>query len=613
MPLTRPVVAAFAALLAAAAPPALAAQPADTIWTGGTIVTVNDAQPGAEAVAVRGGTIVGVGTRADIERRFRGTKTERIDLKGRTLLPGFIDGHGHMAMVGLQAVTANALPPPDGRNDSIEALQKTLREWMAANPWHRDYGLVMGFGYDDSQLKDGRHPTRDDLDAVSSELPVMVVHQSSHLLAVNSAALRRAGITADTPDPQGGVIQRRPGSREPNGVLEETAMVAALLKLMPALGEKQRIALLEAGQKLYLRYGHTTAQDGRPTPPDLKTFAEASRRRLLKLDLVAYPDFLMIGDDPVLRGPLHARTYTHGFRIGGVKLNFDGSPQGKTAWLTQPYFKAPPGQAASYVGYPTMKDEEANAQVLKAFRNDWQVLVHTNGDAAIDQYLRAVEAAQRQVPKKDRRPVMIHGQTLRLDQVDKVKSLGIFPSLFPMHTYYWGDWHRDSVLGAERAANISPTGWLVQRGMMFSSHHDAPVALPDTIRVLSATVNRTTRTGQVLGPEHRVEPIVGIKAMTLWAAYQHFEEKTKGSIEVGKLADFVVLSGDPLTVPRESLADLKVMETIKRGRTVWRLDPLREAAAGCAETPECSDAVAALDRRLALYASLAAARGAPAK
>ena len=612
MPIAR--MSARHALLAALAlvPAAVLAQPADAIWTGGPIVTVNDAQPSAEAVAVRGGKIVGVGARADIERRFRGPKTERIDLKGRTLLPGFIDGHGHMSMVGLQAVTANALPPPDGRNDSIEALQKTLREWMAANPWHRDYGMVMGFGYDDSQLKDGRHPTRDDLDAVSSDLPVIVVHQSSHLLAVNSAALRKAGIGADTPDPQGGVIQRRPGSREPNGVLEETAMVAALLKLMPALGEKQRIALLEAGQQLYLRFGHTTAQDGRSTPVDLKTFAEASRRGVLKLDLVSYADALMIGDDPVLRGPLHARTYSGGFRIGGVKLNFDGSPQGKTAWLTQPYFKAPAGQAAGYTGYATMKDDEAAAQVLKAFRSDRQLLVHTNGDAAIDQLLKAVESANAQLPKKDRRPVMIHGQTLREDQVDRVKSLGIFPALFPMHTYYWGDWHRDSVLGPERAANISPTGWLGQRGMMFSSHHDAPVALPDTMRVMSATVNRTTRSGQVLGPEHRVEPIVAIKAMTLWAAYQHFEEKTKGSIEVGKLADLVVLSGNPLAVPRESIADLKVMETVKRGRTVWRQDPMRQVA-GCGETPGCGQALAALDRRLALYASLATVRGAPTR
>jgi predicted amidohydrolase YtcJ len=594
---------AASALILAAAAGVAAAQPADAIWSGGPIVTVNDAQPSAEAVAVRGGRIVGVGALADVERRFKGPKTARIDLKGRTLVPGFVDGHGHVTMVGFQAVVANLLPPPDGPVDSIEALQRTLREWMAANPWYREYGLVMGFGYDDSQLKEQRHPTREELDAVSADLPVLVVHQSSHLASLNGAALRKAGIGADTPDPPGGLVRRKEGSREPSGPLEETAQVAAMVKLMPALGEAQQIALLKAGQELYLRFGHTTAQDGRSAPANLKSLPSAAAKGVLKLDVVAYPDLLMNGDDPVLKGPLNARRYANGFRIGGVKLNLDGSPQGKTAWLTQPYFKPPQGQPASYAGYPTMKDEEATAQVLRAFRNDWQVLVHTNGDAAIDQFLKAVESASAQVPRKDRRPVMIHGQTMRADQVDRVKALGIFPSLFPMHTYYWGDWHRDSVLGPERAANISPTGWLLQRGMTFSSHHDAPVALPDTMRVLSATVNRTTRSGAVLGPEHRVDPIVGLKSLTLWPAYQHFEEKTKGSIEVGKLADFAVLSGNPLTVPRETIADLKVMETVKAGRTVWRLDPLKQA--GCAASMACGEGLAMLERRLALYAALA--------
>jgi predicted amidohydrolase YtcJ len=607
-----PLHVAGAALALSLAATGAHARPADAIWSGGPIVTVDDARPSAEAVAVRDGRIVAVGARADVERRFAGPKTVRHDLKGRTLLPGFIDAHGHVTGVGLQAVVANLLPPPDGRVDSIQALQRTLREWMAANPWHRDYGLVIGFGYDDSQLAELRHPTREELDAVSADLPVLLIHQSGHLASLNGAALRKAGIGPDTPDPKGGVIRRKDGSREPAGTLEETAQLLALMKLMPALGEAQQFALLKAGQELYLRFGHTTAQDGRTSPGDLKMLPRAAAAGVLKLDVVAYPDLLMIGDGAVLKGPLHARTYTNGFRIGGVKLSLDGSPQGKTAWLSQPYFEPPQGQAASYAGYPTLQDEEAAAQVLRAFRNGWQVLVHTNGDAAIDQFLNAVERASAQLPRADRRPVMIHGQTLRLDQVDRVKALDVFPSLFPMHTFYWGDWHRDSVLGPERAANISPTGWLMQRGMMFSSHHDAPVALPDTMRVLSATVNRTTRSGQVLGPEHRVEPIVAIKAMTLWPAYQHFEESAKGSIEVGKLADFAVLSDNPLTVPPGSLGALKVVETIKRGRTVWRLDPLRQVE-GCAQAAPCSDGLAMIERRLALYASLAQMRAAPAR
>jgi predicted amidohydrolase YtcJ len=190
---------------------------------------------------------------------------------------------------------------------------------------------------------------------------------------------------------------------------------------------------------------------------------------------------------------------------------------------------------------------------------------------------------------------MIHGQTLRRDQVPALKELGVFPALFPMHTFYWGDWYQDTVLGPERAAHISPTGWLLEQGMIFSSHHDAPVAFPDTMRVLSATVNRTTRTGRVLGPEHRVEPLVALKAMTLWAAYQHFEEATKGSIEVGKLADFAILSANPLTVPRSQLADVTVVETIKEGRSIYRSDaaPAAGTSASCAESRRCYERFAA--------------------
>ena len=158
-----------------------------------------------------------------------------------------------------------------------------------------------------------------------------------------------------------------------------------------------------------------------------------------------------------------------------------------------------------------------------------------------------------------------------------------------MHTFYWGDWHRDSVLGPERATNISPTGWALQRNMIFTSHHDAPVAMPDGLRVISATVNRVTRTGQVLGPEHRTTPLVAVKAHTLWSAYQHFEEKSKGSLEVGKLADFVVLDRNPLAGDPLTIADIKVMETIKEGKTVFRRNTAENAATprSCAESEAC--------------------------
>jgi hypothetical protein len=210
------------------------------------------------------------------------------------------------------------------------------------------------------------------------------------------------------------------------------------------------------------------------------------------------------------------------------------------------------------------------ASVEKAFANGWQILCHANGDAAIDQFIEAVRAARAKYPDVEVRPVLIHGQTLRLDQVDDLKALKIFPSLFPMHTFYWGDWHRESVLGPVRADNISPTGWLLERGMIFGSHHDAPVALPDSMRVLSATVTRRSRSGDILGPEHRVPVATALKALTLWPAWQHFEEDTKGSLEPGKLADFVILSANPLEVPEDAIDGIVIEQTIKEDRVIYR-------------------------------------------
>jgi len=566
---------------------------ADAIYAGGPILTMSDAQPRAEAVAVKDGRILAVGTRAEVDR-FAGPATTVNDLRGATLLPGFVDGHGHLDAVGIQAVAANLLPPPDGPNTSIAALAETTRAWMAGSPLPKDYGLVLGFGYDDSQLQEQRHPTRDDLDQVSRDLPVLFIHQSSHLAALNSKALELAGITAATPDPQGGVIRRRPGTQEPDGVLEETAMAPALITLVSKVVAEQGTALVRAGSDLYLRYGYTTGQSGATAPGNVAAFIAAADAGQLRMDIVSYPLMAMIGDNDFMSGPYYGRAYRNRFRIGGVKLVLDGSPQGKTAWLTKPYAVPPAGRSADYAGYAAMPDDQVRALVAQAYGKGWQLLAHTNGDAALDQLLGAVEAAAAAAPGADRRTVAIHAQTAREDQLDAMKRLGIFPSFFPMHTFYWGDYHRDSVLGAERAANISPLAWALARGMAFSTHHDAPVAFPDSMRVLSATVNRTTRTGQVLGPEHRVEPLVALKAMTIWPAWQHFEEASKGSIEVGKLADFVVLSGDPLAVDRATLADLQVLETIKEGRSVYRREEAAAAdAASCAATAACMERMTA--------------------
>ncbi|NSL54924.1 amidohydrolase [Uliginosibacterium aquaticum] len=566
-----------------------AAQPvADVIYVGGKVVTVNDLQPEAEAVAIKTGKIIAVGYRDEV-MKLKGGQTKLIDLAGKAMLPGFIDPHGHVFNTGIQAISANLLPAPDGAVNDIPALQATLKDWAARNDkLTGKYGWIVGFGYDDAQLKEQRHPTREDLDQVSTELPVVIVHQSGHLGVMNSKALQMLGLTAASKNPPGGNIRRREGGQEPNGVLEENAFFGPFFGLMSKLGPDANKALFAAGVNLYKSFGYTTAQEGKASLGSATTMEAVAKSGKLDIDVVAYPD-ITVGAQ-AMKAPWLSRSYTQHFRIGGIKLTLDGSPQGKTAWLSKPYYKAPSGQKADYHGYSAFTDEQVNGFVEQAFQKNWQVLAHVNGDAAIDQFIAAVRAAEARHGMADRRPVAIHAQTAREDQVQAFHDLGIMPSFFPMHTYYWGDWHRDSVLGPERAVNISPLGWAMQRNMIFTSHHDAPVAMPDPMRVMHATVNRVTRSGQVLGPQHRVSPLVALKAHTLWSAYQHFEDKSKGSIEVGKLADFVIVDRSPLDGDPMTIDTIKVMETIKQGKSVFKREATQKTAdnqRSCAESEPC--------------------------
>ena len=547
-----------------------AAGPADTILRGGPILTMNDRMPRAQAVAVKDGKIFAVGSLSEVEK-LAGPQTRTVDLQGRTLIPGFVDSHSHVFGIGFHASVANLLPAPDGEGNDIAALQRVLTAWDSGAPSPlKKYGWIVGRGYDDSQLKEQRHPNRDDLDKVSKDKPILVIHQSGHLGAVNSKALEVLGVTAATADPNGGVYRRRPGSREPDGVLEEAAQSSARGKLIAQFDSETNQALVRRGADFVASYGYTTAQEGALSGKGvLEAFVAMAGASALPIDVVAYP--LILDDPGLIVTPLLGRNYSGRFRVGGGKLVIDGSPQGKTAWLTKPYFVPPPGQPNTYAGYPVATREQVTDAVFYAFSRRFQLLTHANGDAAIDLLIEAVRTAAKTNPGyKETRPVLIHGQVLREDQVDALKELGIFPSLFPMHTFYWGDWHRSSVLGPERAENISPTGWVRARGMMFGTHHDAPVASPDLMRVLSATVTRRTRSGQVLGPEQRVDATTALKAMTIWPAWQHFEEATKGSLEVGKLADFAILSADPTVVDPLEIAKIKVLETIKEGRSIYR-------------------------------------------
>jgi hypothetical protein len=547
---------------------AVADEPADRIWYGGAILTMNDAAMRVEAVAERGGRIVAVGP-ADVVMAFKGPATETIDLEGRTMLPGFFDAHGHVFMGGLQALSANLLAPPDGEVADIASLQQTLRDWADANAEAVERGgLIIGFGYDNAQLAELRHPTRDDLDAVSREVPIVIIHQSGHLAALNSAALEMVGYSAATEDPDGGVIRRRAGSREPDGVLEETAFFGAIVQLMGDIGEAGARAFAKAGSELWARFGYTTAEEGRSLPSTVAMLQKIADEGGFEIDIVTYVDVLADRD---FIAQHQSDTYRNRFRVAGAKLTIDGSPQGFTAWRDRPYIDPVGDYPPGYAGYPAATREQVVDAVDWAFANDVQLITHANGEAATDLLLAATNAALEEHGPTPTRPVLIHGQFLRADQLDSLKRLGIMPSLFPMHTFYWGDWHRDHTVGPELVDDISPTGWCVQRGIPFSSHHDAPVAFPDSMRILDATVTRRSRSGDIIGPAQRVDVITALKAMTIWPAWQHHEDSTKGSIEVGKLADLVILSADPTAVDPETLDRIQVVETIKEGFTVYAM------------------------------------------
>jgi predicted amidohydrolase YtcJ len=546
---------------------------ADSIYFNGKIITVDDSLGTVAAIAIKGERIIALGS-IDAVSQHKGHNTAVINLEGKTMLPGFVDAHSHLSAVAIQANAANLLPAPDGPVNNISQLQQTLRDYLLNSDIVSEHKLVMGFNYDDSQLLEQRHPTRHELDAVTKDIPIFALHQSGHLGVYNTKALELVGINAESVNPMGGVIEREADGKTPNGVLQETAHFTALFSLIPKFSPQQYVSFLKAGEATYAANGFTTVQDGKTDALSLQALVATSQANVLDVDVVSYPDIVKVNINTPTYQPFISRDYTNNFRIGGVKLTLDGSPQGKTAWFTHPYHRPPANHNKNFAGYGALSDKLALKWFNLAYKNKWQLMVHANGDAAIDQFIRSTEQAQASFDSSDARTVLIHGQFLRKDQVAKIEQLRVFPALFPMHTFYWGDWHRDSVAGPARAQNISPTGWLMARGIKFSIHSDAPVTFPNSMRVMHSAVNRTTRTGAILGHEHKLSPMDAIKAMTIWPAYQHFEENHKGSLAIGKLADLVILDKNPIEVEPENIKDIVVLETMKAGRTIYSRQPL---------------------------------------
>jgi len=548
-----------------ASPPAPAA---DIVFVGEHIHTVDPAHEGATAVAVRGEEIVAVGDRRDVDSLI-GESTRVVELGDRALVPGFIDAHGHLGLAMQMLDLLNASSPPVGPMTSIDdivvALQARIRE--GAIPAGE---AVMGYGYDDSLLAEGRHPDRDDLDRASREHPIVLLHVSGHLATANSAALDSVGLDETSEDPYGGVIRRRPGTRVPNGILEEVAAHTVLIPIFQAAGTPDPAAFADQVRRVvayHASFGITTIQDGASSLEMAAGLRALAQQEALAADVALFPAVRGESDDESIAQLGYSPDYENGVRVAGVKFVLDGSPQGRTAWVTRPYDEGPPGAAESYVAYPMVEPEFYRVQVKRMLDAGIPVIAHANGDAAIDLMIEGVDAALGGA-KKDHRSVTIHAQLTRDDQLDDMKRLGIVPSFFAAHPFFWGDWHRRS-FGDDRAMRISPLRSAVDRDLPFTIHNDAPVVPPDIMRLLEISVGRKTRAGVVLGADQRIDFEQALHAVTLGAAYQYFEEDRKGSISSGKQADLVILERDPAGVPVDQLSEIAVIETIARGKTVY--------------------------------------------
>ena len=552
-------------------------QKGDVVYFGGNIVTMEADFPEVEALVLKESKIIFVGSQKEADNYIK-DNTKRIDLKGKTLLPGFIDAHGHITSRAGMEQAIDLSPSPYGTVNSMPDLQKTLK-MVIDRMKPGSVAPILGNGYDDAIMHEHRHPTRQELDAVSTTHPIIVIHSSGHASVVNSAMLTLLNITENVKDPEGGHYGRSSDNRL-NGKLEENASFAALIKLT-ALLPKPREAKDELSQSLkdfvkaqdeWLSYGQTTICDGRSMGGNIEILKEAASKNLLKADVIYFPDFEANKSD-WNSFKSNYMIYEKRLKFGGFKFSNDGSPQGKTAWLTAPYLVPPQGQSTDYKGFPIFSDEALYNDLKTIFSHDITAQLHVNGDAAIDQAIRVIEKLKNKgVYKPELIATLIHVQNSRPDHITKIKKIGVIPSYFSSHVYLWGDWHYQSVFGPKRASFISPAQSAKTAGILFTIHHDSPVTPPDLMTGVYAAVNRITRSGMVLGPGERISVWDALKAITINAAYQYQEEKSKGSLKVGKLADLVILNQNPLTIDPLKLRDIIVVETIKEGKSVFKRD-----------------------------------------
>ena len=533
-----------------------------------------------QALYYENGIIQKVGTNEEI-LKLKDENTKVINMEGKTILPSFIDSHSHFSAV------ANSFLQVDlNECTSFKEIKNKILEYKAKNNIADDEWIIAN-GYDNNILKEQRHPDINFLNTLEIDNPIVLKHKSEHMGVFNKNALEALEINETTKSLEGGKIEIKDGKL--TGYLEETAFVNYLKKVpMPSMDKL--LKAYEKAQDEYLSYGITTLQEGYMSKELLNIYKELIKQNKLKLDVVGYPDYDSI-KEYAHTFPSSYKKYNKHFKILGIKMILDGSPQGRTAWMKEPY--EPEKQniienKEDYKGYPAMKYDDIVRNIKFAKENGLQILAHCNGDATAEEYIKALqecEENEQSYPKqeniqmqecaqqekklnnnnakkiKDLRPVIIHAQLISKEDLLKAKEIGAIPSFFVAHVYYWGDVHIKN-FGINRASRISPVKEAVDNNIIFTLHQDSPIIKPNMLETIWCAVKRQTKSGKILGQDERISVYDALKGVTINAAYSYFEETKKGSIEEGKKAQLVVLDKNPLEVPVDEIPNIEIIETI---------------------------------------------------
>ncbi len=523
---------------------------ADIILFNGNIVTMGNT-PRAQAAAIIDGRFFAVGDNKEIQALATG-RTKKIDLGGKTVVPGFIDAHSHPGSSGLQH-----LREVDCDLRSIREIQEVIRQRAANTP---KGNWVLGFKYDDTKTSEGRIVNVSDLDAAAPEHPVRIQHRGGHTIYVNSLAMKLAGVTENVPDPQGGMFDRDPSTGKLNGRIKESAS-RAFDKIIPDSYTRDDLREgVKLISKMMTKTGVTSVHDAYGSPEYLRAYQDAYESGDLGLRIYCLIGYTHI--DKMLVAGIRTGVGNEWVRVGAMKLTCDGSISERTARLSQPYI----GRPNDY-GILVMTEEQLYGYAKKAHDADWQIGVHANGDVGIDTTLKVYERLQKERPRKDPRFRIEHCTMINDNLIQRMKALGVIPTPFSTYVYYHGEKMRE--YGPERLKNMFALRSFLDAGIRATQASDYPPGPFEPMMALQSSVTRTDIKGNVWGANQKVTVEEAIRIGTINGAYASYEEKTKGSIEIGKFADLVVLGRDPFKEDPSTLITIPIERTMTGGKWVY--------------------------------------------